>query len=330
MMRKVLRCVLLGMSVILGGGWAGEGARRQREVDLWNNHIRDHPNPVIVDKGSDIEVIEGMEIIQQSSGLSPLGAALSSVTFETGGVKVKDCGLSPDLFERFAREMKGAELTAKETNAIRKLAEKATGGYWARHPGIKGKVVFDKTFGIRDAKLLQMTFGREKDVVAALRKVARYHGYVPTLEHGKSLLFSDLKEAIDKKVPVLLEQTAGQFRVAVGYIADKQINYLILVDCARIPLETRPMHVTKAAQESDDPWVKAIVRRYKKKRITSDYETDTSKKLPEGMRIFPFQSVAEMKAYMVYDWRVSPGPWAKDIARILKIKRRDTLPEWLK
>jgi hypothetical protein len=146
---------------------------REQQKQLWDAHVRGRPNTRIVDKGADWELIEGMVIIQQSSGLTPLGAALATVAFETGGVKVKDCALSPDLLERFARQMKEGELTPKETKAVRKLGEKASTKYWARHPGIKGKVVFDRTFGIRDAKLLQVTFGQEKDVVSEVLPIVK-------------------------------------------------------------------------------------------------------------------------------------------------------------
>jgi hypothetical protein len=144
------------------------------------------------------------------------------------------------------------------------------------------------------------------------------------------LPFADFKEAIDKKVPVLLEGRREGFKVAVGYVSRGGEHYLIVTDSANIPLEKRPMHVAKEDRESDDPRVQAMVKRYKKHLITSDYETGSDKGLPEGMGIIPYSSARELDAHLVHHWRASARAWESEIAKILNVDGTEGEPSWLK
>ena len=210
-MRLLLACVLVCCpSILLAQG----GLPRAEQERLWNTYVMNKPNPRILDdagqSGAKWEVIEGMVVIKQVKGLTPLGAALATVAFRTCGVRITRFALTDKLVRRFGERWKGAELDEVEKRRLAKVFKEANDDYWDRHPEMKKGVPFDVTFFIRDAKLLQQAIRGSDDVVEALRAIARLHGYVPVVESGRDLGFEAYKEAIDKRVPVLMELVPGR------------------------------------------------------------------------------------------------------------------------
>jgi len=276
----------------------------------------------------DWELIEGMVIIRQVGGLTQLGAALGTVVLETCGSRATDSALSQDHMRRYARQLKGQELTREEEADLRGLYRDTVKDLARRRPRVTERVVLDVTFGVRDAKLLQMTYRRCKSVRSALRELARLHGHVPVVEQGANLPFEAYKESIDKKIPALLCLPGGAFRICFGYLGTDGAQYLVVADCARIGLEQRPMHLPKRALESEIPEVRRWVERKKKKRITSDYETGSGKPLAEGVEILPFDTGGHMDAYFIYDWEVSAEGLAGNIAKLLGLRVPSSANRW--
>ena len=307
---------------------------RAEQTARWEQHIRGRPNPRILDDlredRREMEVIERMVVIRQVKGLTPMGAALATVILQTCGAKATRPVLTGKVLLRFAAEWKGAELTDSEKEKLQKLHKKISAEFWRRHPGLRDRVLFDVTFGVRDAKLIQMTIRRSDSVAEALREIAWLQGLVPTLECGRDLPFSAYKEAIDKKIPILVELPGkGAYRVCFGYLVADGKEYLILADCGGVRFEKRPPHIAAEDLESDDPRVKQWVEREKKQLITSDYETGAGKPLSDGVEIVPFGAVRSATGYFVYGWRVSAEGLAKEIGGILKSRRDPPVPPWI-
>lgn len=330
-MRILLASVLVCCPSILVA--QGDLPRAEQER-LWKTYVMNKSNPRILDDADQgrakWEVIEGMVVIKQVKSLTPLGAALATVAFRTGGVRITRFALTDKLVRQFGERWKGAELDEVEKRRLAKVFKEANDDYWDRHPERKKGVPFDVTFFIRDAKLLEQATRGSDDVVEALRAIARLHGYVPAVESGRDLGFEAYKEAIDKRIPVLMELVPGRdYRVCFGYLAAEGQNCLVLADCAQVLFEQRPPHMAKDDLESESPFVKAAVAMELKRRITADYETGTGKPLSAGITLERFGHMKPRGSFFLYDWEPScEGLW-RDVGKALRCEGKTKLTPWL-
>ena len=300
--------------------------------DLWDKYIMNKPNPRIFDTKDDAvswEVVERIVVIRQDSGLTPLQANLATLCLYTGGVGITDCALTEQSFIRLGITMKGGPLNEDETAKIKTLYSDTAKEFEGRIPeALKGKVIVGKSYGIRDAKLLAMTFGN-RDVIPALKELARVHGHVPIVETRHKPSFDKCKEAIDKRVPFLTKSQQGQYRICFGYLAVEGRQHLVLVDCTEISFEKRPIHFSKKDLESTDPRVVGTIEMQKKILLTTDFETETQKHLVQGIQLTEYRSELVEDTFFIYGWEKSAeGSWDK-VQKILGTNNGFVSQSWL-
>jgi hypothetical protein len=284
----------------------------EREKRLWDRHVMDRPNPRILD---DMEVLERMALLRAAGKITPRTAALASVIFQTGGVRVKSFALDYDTVLDYAVELKDAAVNEKEQESLREVSEEAKELYGDRPSALQYA-----TFLLGDARLLQKTFTDAEDVEECLRRLARWHGWVATVEKSSSCGFDRYAEALHKGIPPLVKRE-GKLQVCFGGSQAGGRNYLVLCDPENIPLEKgAPMVATKSARKAarTNPDVRhALARqRHGLKDKPTDFIVSVTKPLVRGMSLEEFQK-GRYTAYFIYNWRPSAAGWREEIIEIV-------------
>ena len=305
--RRVL--ALLHVLVATSGCFCGEVLPGPSQVALWDKHIKGRPNPRILDN---FEVIEGLTLLRAAGSVEERTAAFASVAFHTGSVAIREFQLRPDKVFPYAEEAKGQPLSEKQKKELTKLSAKAFAQYGKRPPA-----PFHGTYMLGNALSLQVTMQGARSIEKCVERMARYHGWVPTLESSKDCSLKKYKEAIDKGVPILLERGRA-CRVCFGYLAVGEKGYVLLANPETIPLESRPMIILPSLREAakTDPWARNMMERRMKRRVSTDLRTRVSMPLLPGMSIEEFEG-GKYTAYFIYDWRVSPEAWREEILKIV-------------
>lgn len=300
---------LLHVLVATSGCFCGEVLPGPSQVALWDKHIKGRPNPRILDN---FEVIEGLTLLRAAGSVEERTAAFASVAFHTGSVAIREFQLRPDKVFPYAEEAKGQLLSEKQKKELTKLSAKAFAQYGKRPPA-----PFHGTYMLGNALSLQLTLKRARSIEKCVERIARFHGWLATLESSRDCSSEKYKEAIDKGIPILL-QRGRAYRVCFGYLQITDKEYVILADPNGIPLESAPGVLLPSEREAakTDPWARRIMEDDLKTKFPTDLRTRVSMPLLPGMSVEEFEG-GKYTAYFIHDWRVSPEAWREEILKIV-------------
>ena len=300
---------LLHVLVATSGCFCGEVLPGPSQVALWDKHIKGRPNPRILDN---FEVIEGLTLLRAAGSVEERTAAFASVAFHTGSVAIKEFQLRPDKTYAYAEELKGGPLTEQDKMAIQALCQKACEKY-----GSRPAAPYYGTFMLGNALSLQVTMKGARSVEMCVERIARYHGWVATLESSSNCPFGKYKEAIDKGIPILL-QRGRTYRVCFGYLRVDSNDHVVLADPKTIPLESRPMPILPSEREAAkrSEWARRMVEARQSMKLPTELYIRTSIPLLKGLSVELFEK-GRYTAYFIYNWRFSPEAWREEILKIV-------------
>ncbi len=281
---------------------------------IWEAEIHGKKTPCILDNW---ELVEGLPLCKEVGQISNRLAAFATVAFfGEPRVGIKEFELTEKKFIVLAQDIKGTSLTEDEKKKTTELFEKARSDY-----GDRKDMALYGTFMMGDALLLNETIKDCKTVKEAVERIGKVHGWVATLEEGADLPFEKYKEAIDKRIPILLERD-NRYVVGVGYVRTGGKDFLVIADLSETPLEQIGMSFMPSEREifeslpPDHPERKMYEYDKKNKRFTVDFTISSAKPLVVGITIEPFE-LSKYKAYFIYNWRVSAEAWRDEIAKIV-------------
>ena len=307
----------------------------QPSVKLWNKCIKDRPDKILDGWG----LIDGLILCKQAGKLNNHLANFATTAF-AGGYRnnITDCVLTEKKFIIYAQNLKGTALTEPEEKKVKALYESAKKQYGDRSGAMKygtfgmGKALLlgltvnnnswlksiESKFGIGDRKI-----NEDKNwIKRAVDRIGKYHGWYATVEEGKNIPFEKYKESIDKRIPIIIEKNE-YYKLIVGYIDSGNEKYVILVDLAKTPLESKGMIYLPNEIEyfeslpPDNSRRKAYEYKKNKKMFTADLQIRSKMPLPIGITIEEFKQ-DKYHAYFVHSWHKSMDAWKPEIEKIVK------------
>ena len=288
---------------------------------IWQAEIHNRNSPGILDNW---EIIEGLPLCKEAGAVDNRLAAFATVAFfGEPRVGIKEFALTERKFVVLAQNIKGMELSTEESKKMADLFKKVTREYGERKSASQYG-----TFMMGDALSLDETIKKCQNPREAVERIGKVHGWVASLEHGVNVPFEKCKEAIDKRIPILLERE-HRYTVGIGYVRANGIDYLVVADLSKTPMEKAGMSYMPKEHEHfqglppDDPARKMYENDLKRKTFVVDFVVSSTKPLVAGITIEPFDQ-ARYEAYFIYNWRISAEAWHDEIAQVVGAAR---LPE---
>jgi len=303
-------------------------------VKLWNKYIKDKPGLILDNWG----LVGGLLLCKQAGSLDNRLANFATVVFSGSyGNSIGEFALSEKKFIIFAQNLKGTALTDKEKQAVKELFKTAKKAYGDRSLPMKYG-----TYGMGEALKLGLTVNKKSwlDSIKAtfgigdkqsdepknwfrraLLRIGKYHGWIATLEEGKNISFNKYKKAVNKHIPVLLENN-GVYYVAAGYLEDDKKQYLVIINLSIVPLEKKGMTYLPKEKEyfeslpPDNPRRKMYEGNKKMAMFAVDLQIRSKMPLPIGITIEPFEK-GKYHAYFIHSWKKSVEAWEPEIRKII-------------
>ena len=286
----------------------------EASAKIWEEHIHNKKTPAILD---DWEVIEGLVLCKEASGINNRLAVFATVAFYgEPRTRIKDFVLIEQQFVIYAQDIKGSLLTEDETAKVKVLYKTAFDEY-----GDRKQAPLYGTFLMGAAISLNQTIKDTKTFAKAVEKIGKVHGWMATVEDGAGLPFDKYKESIDKRIPVILDKN-GRYTIAFGYLEKGEKRYLIIADLAGTPMEMVGMSYTPKQHEffkslpPNDPERKRYEQSKILKKFPVDFAISSTKPLMIGMNIEEFDK-EKYKAHFIYNWRESLDAWKPEIEKVV-------------
>ncbi len=289
----------------------------EEQKTLWNEHVRERPNPRILD---DFELCEDIVLLSALKKVRPRTAALATVAFHQAGPDVALFSLTDRKVLEYATEMNDGPAGKKKLQKLRGLPDRAAKLY-----GKQAAAPHYVTYNLGHALLLQRTMEGADTIQQCLKRIARRNGWKATVEKSADCGFERYRESIDKSVPVLL--TTGKrggelrYRICFGYLQADGRNYLAVARPEQTSLQKgRPVSMTDKERAgrltSEWTWRAIERRRSVLEDMPWDIQMNTDKPLLRGMSLEEFQK-GRYTAYFIYNWRPSAAAWREEIIEIV-------------
>ena len=268
---------------------------------LWQE-IQGKPNPRLMDN---FEVLEGFPLLVNGPGISPEATVLTAVVcYDTGSGWDTLLGSAfEEALKRAEKETgKSGDQIAEELMAMRSKRRLENEADYLRETEARKQEW--KTKLVRRSCLLQ-PYMRDADNISGAFVNFRHDYFLDaTMENQDQLSWEKLKEAIDKKIPVILG-SGDSIKAAVGYYTDQGERYVLVYDPAKAEYRMRTgiENVPEGDRKSKDPRIQKGNEWLMKQKFPADHILELKGALPPGIRWCAMTGLENSSAIFVYDWR---------------------------
>lgn len=300
-------------------------ADEQSPAEVWKEFVLNKPQGRIL---TDYQILEGFVLIPTAKKTSDLARCLAAIlTYRFGKEPFGSCDFGRsyefmDALDKRVKALRGStEFSSLDVSSkayhlrarawIDKKMQSARAVNAKAFKGVqkemlllkmsKGRKPITLTSGKRKALLMQVYLGRAWGKPAkAIEEFCAHRFLRVTVEKESQPTPANVKEAIDKGVPVLLKRKGGSWAVVMGYIIRGERQEFFLYDPGKTPpkIGTRYDTLSKREKESEVPWIKNYVAYAKRKKMYRDALLSSGASLPAGVAMIG--SFAKCQAWYIH------------------------------
>ena len=220
---------------------------------IWAKEIRGKTANAILDNHEVIEMIAFTG--REGTKIYPRSAAIASVLFRICSVLPLRDSIQPEMLQQRAVLLAQRNITAAEIESVNKFYKSLMADYYkCNPPSTSGALRMDITFGLGAVRTLNNTIENAKNTVDALHRLATLHGWYGQIQISKDATFDNIRMAIERRIPVLLEKD-DKLRICFGFIHKEGQNLLLLAVPEIMPFQVGQILFPKEDMESISPFV---------------------------------------------------------------------------
>ncbi len=287
---------------------------------LWEKYIRNKPHPRVFDNFEYLNMI--LFSAQKGVKISPRTAAFSDILFLVSLEAIRGHISLRDV-ENYAQSLVGKPFNTREHKNLRKMEKKIKKDFMSVHPkGIDFRM--DVTVGIGFVRQFQRTLENAKSTEQCIKAIERYHGYSCDVFKSQEPNSLFIKEAIDRNIPVLVEQSNNTYKVCFGYLHTHDTLFLFLNDPAKTPIVYSGFKASEKEKESLDPRVIRSLMWDRQHKIKSDMKISCKMHLPDSsFDVTDIKKLTNAKFYVFMNWRKSAEAYKNEICKALGLDPKE-------